>query len=78
MKQSLFLVLNPVFSITKNTTNNIIRIPSEPKIPIRIKKKKILFMLQIQKYLNYVLSEFEIMKMLSGFGFASIVLALVW
>ena len=32
-----------------------------------MKKEKVLFMLQMQKYLNYVVSEFEIMKMLSGF-----------
>ena len=36
-----------------------------------MKKKKVLFMLQMQKYLNYAGSEFEIMKMLSGFPFVS-------
>ena len=43
-----------------------------------MKKEKVLFMLQMQKYLNYAGSEFEIMKMLTGFQFASIVLTLVW
>ena len=69
-----------VFSITKSTANNIITIPSESKTtnPPPNKKKKILFMLQMEKYLNYAGSEFEIMKTLSGFRFASIVLTLVW
>ena len=76
IKQILLLVLNRL----KNTTNNKITIPNEPKTtnPPPNEKKKILFMLQMQKYLNYVISEFEIMKMLSGFRFVSIVLALVW
>ena len=67
IKQILLLVLNRL----KNTTNNKITIPSEPKTtnPPPNEKKENFIYVQMQKYLNYAVSEFEIMKMLSGFPF---------